>query len=114
LSDRFVQGYLVFPGDAHVAGAGRACIELRDVSQLDEPSILLSAEHIEGIVVKPGATVAFRIRGPEADPGKSLTLRVQVDIVAPEGEVVVYLTTMAYPVPVKGDADVGAVRLQRR
>ncbi len=99
-STRRIQGELCFPDDAPVQVAERVVVELRDVSRMDQPSLLLARFERQGLPVGPSARVPFDFVAPEAHPANALGLRAQVDLHGGGG----YLSTAAAPVPPSGDA----------
>ena len=79
-------------------------IELRDVSDQDAPSQVLSRQILTDVPVGPGMRLPFDFQGPTATAGRALSLRVQVDMhpgrVHAPGDL---LSTQSYAVPATGD-----------
>jgi len=80
-------------------------VEVRDVSRVDAPSVLLAQVERDRVPVGPGVAVPFVLDAPEVAASRSLALRVRVDMqprARPfSGD---YLSTVLVPVPVAGDA----------
>jgi uncharacterized lipoprotein YbaY len=101
---RRIQGEVIFPPNAASAVARRMTIELRDVSYQDQPSVVIASKIMNEVSVAPGERVAFQMRAPPITPGRSLAMRVQVDMHANQRHAAGdYLSTEIVPVPAGGD-----------
>ena len=101
---RKVFGTIVFPTDAPRVNAQLMRVELLDVSLLDAPSEVFAEVRQSDVLVYPLARIPFEIVAPAAAEGRSLSLRVHVDL-SGDGEVSRgdLITTISYPVPRTGD-----------
>lgn len=104
---RTIQGYVQLPAEPVTDEWGDATVELRDVSQMDEPSRVIASVTLPRIRLTPGARFHFQIRAPASEPQHSLNLRAQLQSTEPDARpgASLYLTTVAYPVPTSGDVD---------
>ncbi len=102
---RKVMGFVMLPLDAPETRAGLALIEVRDVSLLDAPSVVVAEERLEDVRLEPGGAVPFSVETPEVAATQSLSLRVHISIDG-SGRVQTgdLLTTRHYPVPTQGAA----------
>lgn len=104
MTDRQIQGEIVFPADAGGGVAAQVTVELRDVSAQDQASALLASATLSRVVVAPGRRVPFSLTAPAGAPSAALSMRVQVDMQpgnrhAP-GD---FLSTAEVRVPASGD-----------
>ena len=102
---RSLQGEVSFPANAGDGRAAKITIELRDVSAQDQPSTVVAFKTLENEAIGPGYRVPFELQAPTGQGGRSLALRVQVDMQpgsphAP-GD---FLSTVNVPVPAEGEA----------
>ena len=98
---------LLVPADLPPTTADRLVIEVRDVSQLDAPSVVVTSRVLDGVRLEPGARLQVSLDVPSAPPGHTYGLRVHADIagtgaVSP-GDL---LNTQAHPVPDASSATV--------
>jgi hypothetical protein len=115
---RRIAGEIVFPADTPIAVAPRVLVEARDVSMQDEASIVIASKVMRNVSVGPNARVPFEFASPTVPSGRSLSLRVQVDMhedIAADrrhssGD---FLTTTDNPVPASGDALALTVRVAK-
>ena len=57
---RTIQGYVQLPAEPVTAQWGAATVELRDVSQMDEPSRVIASVTLPRIRLTPGSDSIFR------------------------------------------------------
>lgn len=114
---RRIHGDLVLPANAPKSVARKVLIEVRDVSLLDAPSIVVASTTLSKVPIQPGGRVAFDLPAPEAQPRQTLNLRVHASVAArPAGaaESVVpgdLLTTESIAIAAAGDYGPLTVRL---
>lgn len=111
-TQRLITGELRLPHDAVAAASAQVLVELRDVSRLDAPSVVLASTVLASVSVAPGARLPFELSAPEAAPSASLSLRAQLDVTVP-GAPACYLSTVACPVAATGDVHGLALPLTR-
>lgn len=102
---RQLSGEIVFPGDTAPGVAPRVVVEVHDVSEQDQASIVLATKVLHNVPVGPNVRVPFALRSPGVAPSRSLSMRVQVDMQADRsyapGD---FLSTVANPIAASGDA----------
>jgi hypothetical protein len=101
---RRIAGSIILPADATEAIAREIAIELRDVTRLDAPSLLVAEHRLRDVRISPRLALLFELNAPESPASHDLNLRVHVDLrgagsVQP-GD---FLTTMAVAVPTSGE-----------
>jgi putative lipoprotein len=100
---RKVMGFVMLPLDAPETRAGLTLIEVRDVSLLDAPSVVIAEERLVDVRLEPGGAIPFSVDTPEVEATQSLSLRVHISVDGSgrvqKGDL---LTTMHYPVPDRG------------
>ena len=89
----------------------------------DQPSTLLASLDLPPRAVSAGLRVPFALTAPEAETGRSLSLRVQVDLAAgslpladpagPPGRLPMLLSTVHTPVPARGGVSGLTVALEQ-
>ena len=102
---RQISGEIVFPANAASGIAPRMLVELHDVSMQDQASVVLATKVLRNVPVGHGARVPFNLIAPNGAAGSSLSIRVQVDMQTDRSLMAGdFLSTVANPVPVFGDA----------
>ena len=110
---RQVEGSVVFPENAPVASGQVADIEVHDISLADAPSEVVARRVIDGVEVAPGGRLPFALEVEEADPRRSLSLRVHVHPALAEHMATGDMLTTAYvPVPSTGTPEPLEVAVQ--
>ena len=116
---RRVHGELLLPANAPAGVARKGVIEVRDVSLQDAPSVVVASKSLSKVALQPAGRLAFELEVPEAQPGRTLNLRVHF-AVTPRAKGVALsetvepgdlLTTESIPVPAAGDYGPLRVRL---
>lgn len=99
---RIVAGDVVLPARVP-ARAAQVVIEVRDVSLADAPSRVVAEQRLEQVALEPRGRLRFRLRVPEVEPTRTLSLRVHVDV-SGGGRVLPgdLLTTAACELPCEG------------
>jgi uncharacterized lipoprotein YbaY len=101
---RRIQGQIAFPSNAVGGIAARITVELRDVSTQDQASALLAGESMNDVPIGPNCRVAFEFEAPSVAFGRSLAMRVQVDMQQGQRHAAGdYLSTVSTSVPIAGD-----------
>lgn len=77
---RRVGGEVVLPTDAPTTVAGLVVVEVRDVSLMDVPSVVVADWRKRDVAIGPGARIPFDFDVPERDPGTSLSVRAHVSL----------------------------------
>ena len=110
---REVTGLVVLPPDAPETRAGLVRSEVRDVSLMDAPSVVIAEDRLEDVALEPGGAIPFSVETPEVARNRSLSLRVHISLDG-SGRVQTgdLLTTMNYPVPDRGTPPPMQVRVQ--
>ena len=104
LQRRRIQGEIAFPSDAVGGIAARIAVELRDVSMQDQASSLLASESMNDVPIGPNCRVAFELKAPSVAAGRSVAMRVQVDMQQGQRHAAGdYLSTVSTSVPIAGD-----------
>jgi uncharacterized lipoprotein YbaY len=110
---RKVMGFVMLPEDAPEARAGLVLIEVRDVSLMDAPSVVIAEDRLDDVGLEPGGAIPFSVETPEVARSRSLSLRVHISLDGSgrvkSGDL---LTTQNYPVPDKGTPPPISVRVQ--
>jgi len=110
---RVVRGSVVMPEDAPQTRARFVTIEVRDVSYLDAPSVVVAQARAEDVAVEPGVMIPFELVVPEAEPGRTLAIRAHVSF---EGSETVVrgdaLSTTSMQISPAGDVDSLEVRVR--
>ena len=102
---RQISGEIIFPANATQGVAPRVLVELHDVSMQDQASVVLATKMLRNVSVGPSARLPFKLIAPSVAGGRSLSMRVQVDMQTDRSHAVGdFLSTVANPVPVFGDA----------
>ena len=102
---RQISGEIVFPANATQGVAPRVLVELHDVSMQDQASVVLATKVLRNVSVGPSARLPFKLIAPNVADGRSLSIRVQVDMQTDRSHAAGdFLSTVANPVPVFGDA----------
>ena len=102
---RQISGEIVFPANAVSGIAPRVLVELHDVSMQDQASVVLASKVLRNVPVGPNARLPFNLIAPSVAGGRSLSMRVQVDMHADRSLMAGdFLSTVTNPVPVFGDA----------
>lgn len=95
-----VTGQVVLPADLISATAAVVRVEIHDTSFADAPSVLVAAQTLRDVPLRPGGTIPFSIPAPPMASGRTWTLRVHVSLngaeAVREGDL---LTTVSVPVP---------------
>ena len=120
---RQITGTIVFPPDALSGSAAQVRVELRDTSLQDQASTLLASQALEGVNISAGLVLPFSMKAPEAAAGRSLSLRVQVDLrpdklqqIPAPGSAIrlpMLLSTTHCPVPAQGEVTGVQVNLEQ-
>ena len=101
---KMIRGVIVLPPEVPVRIYRRVVVEVRDVSELDKPSIVVAQQVMTNISAGPASSVAFELTVPDMDSRRSLSLRSHLSL---DGGVQVkhgdLLTTASFPLPA-GDA----------
>jgi uncharacterized lipoprotein YbaY len=101
---RHIQGEIAFPDKAGKGIAAKITIELRDVSLQDQASTVVAATALNSVPIGPNFRLPFELEAPVGAENSSLSMRVQVDMHPDQrhasGD---FLSTVAQPVPAKGD-----------
>lgn len=104
-ASRRIRGEIVFPADATAGVASRVQVEVRDVSEQDQASVVLATKTLREVPVGPNARVPFELMAPSVASSRSLSIRVQVDMHADRSYAAGdFLSTAANPVAASGDA----------
>ena len=102
---RKIRGEIVFPADAAAGVAPRVQVEVRDVSEQDQASVVLATKVLRDVPVGANARVPFELMSPSVANARSLSIRVQVDMHADRSYAAGdFLSTAANPVAASGDA----------
>jgi hypothetical protein len=102
--DRFIHGEIAFPSDAVSGIASRITIELRDVSLQDQPSTIVASKTLRDARISANRRVPFELEAPSVAAGRSLAMRVQVDMLPNQSHATGdYLSTVSISVPIAGD-----------
>ena len=100
---RNITGKIVLPPDAPQVKAKRVTVEVRDVSEADALSTVVAEKHLENAALKPNGRINFKLRVPEVESNRTLSLRVHVSLDGgdhvKQGDL---LTTAHFPVPNQG------------
>jgi putative lipoprotein len=103
----------MLPKDTPETRAGLVLIEVRDVSLMDAPSVVIAEDRLEDVALEPGGAIPFSVETPEVPRSRSLSLRVHISLDGSgrvqEGDL---LTTQSYPVPDRGAPPSMQVRVQ--
>ena len=71
----------------------------------DQASVVLATKMLRNVSVGPSARLPFKLIAPNVADGRSLSIRVQVDMQTDRSHAAGdFLSTVANPVPVFGDA----------
>jgi uncharacterized lipoprotein YbaY len=110
---RKILGFVMLPPETPETRAGLTLIEVRDVSLLDAPSVVIAEERLEDVALEPGGAIPFSLDTPEVEASQSLSLRVHISLDGSgrvqSGDL---LTTMHYPVPDRGTPPPMLIRVQ--
>jgi hypothetical protein len=118
---RRIAGEILFPADTPAAVASRVLVEVRDVSVQDEASVVIASKVMHNVSLAPNARVPFELASASVPAGRSLSLRVQVDMHELRDDSASgrshasgdFLTTTDNPVPASGDALALTVRVAK-
>ena len=103
---RTVRGSVVVPPDAGDWTARLFIVQVRDVSVMDAPSIVIGEMRAADVAVAPGGRLAFELAVPDAEPGHSLSVRAHLSA---DGTTSVQqgdaISTTHVPIPPAGDVD---------
>ncbi|AUD02812.1 YbaY family lipoprotein [Spirosoma pollinicola] len=101
---RSVAGDILLPPTSPASTASYVLIEVRDVSEVDAPSVVVAQQRLTGISLQPGGHIHFHLQAPEVAPNRSLALRVHISLDGSEpakpGDL---LSTSRYAVPSLGE-----------
>lgn len=102
---RTITGKIVLPANTPAVGADQVLIEVRDVSLADAPSTVVMERKLTNVELQPSGQIKFRMRVPEVEESRALSLRVHVSLDGSgrvkSGDL---LTTAHLPVPSSGPA----------
>ena len=77
---RTIKGKIILPDNAPKAVAEMILIEVRDISVLDAPSVVIAQQHLKKVEITPNKGVAFKVAVPEVEAHRMLSLRVHVSL----------------------------------
>ena len=77
---RTVRGTIVLPPDVPAMTAPQAFVEVRDVSTMDAPSLVVAEHHATDVELEPGGRVPFQLAVPEAEPDGTLAVRAHLSL----------------------------------
>jgi hypothetical protein len=101
---RSIRGEIVLPDDAPPIDAGLVVVEVRDVSLMDAPSVVVADWRRDRVPILAGARIPFELEVPERAPGSSLSARAHVSL---DGSGVVrrgdLISAAIVPVPATGE-----------
>lgn len=80
MSTRIIEGSLVLPADAPQVTCRRLVVELRDVSQLDAPSVVVAQQEFERVALEPNGRLRFQFEAPEVEETHTLSLRAHASL----------------------------------
>jgi uncharacterized lipoprotein YbaY len=103
---RSVSGCVVLPPDAPRSTAVLLLVEVRDVSLMDAPSVVVAETRAGDVAIEPGGQIPFDLAAPDALPGHSLAVRAHLSLdgtAAVSSGDLVSVTHLA--LPSSGDSD---------
>jgi hypothetical protein len=81
-------------------------VEVRDVSLMDAPSIVVAETRAADVPIEPGRRIAFELSAPDAEPGRSLAVRAHLSLDGTPGVSAGDLISVTHlPLPSSGDVD---------
>lgn len=103
---RIIAGEIALPANCPVKKGAMVLIEIRDVSLIDAPSIVVAHTKLTNVNIQPGGRVVFSLLVPEVSDNRSLEIRVHISL-SRNGRIKPgdLLTTASYPVPTRGTLD---------
>jgi putative lipoprotein len=112
---RTVTGVIRLPEDVPDRRAATMLVEVRDVSMADAPSTVVASRKIRDVELEPSKEIKFRLKVPEAEANRMLSLRVHISLEGGDriepGDL---LTTAIHPVAAAGsvaDLEIPVVRI---
>jgi hypothetical protein len=101
---RSVRGEILLPADAPAVDAGLVLVEIRDISLMDAPSVVVADWRQDRVPILSGARIPFELDVPERAPGSSLSARAHVSLdgsgVVRKGDLI---SATIVPVPATGE-----------
>jgi putative lipoprotein len=100
---RTVSGEIALPNDFPKARGADVLIEVRDVSLVDAPSIVVAHTTLKDVDLKPSGSISFSLPVPEVPDARSLEIRIHISLdksdIVKRGDL---LTTMSHQIPSRG------------